>query len=758
MDRSAEPLPPAVPAPPAPRVAPWTVCLFGYAVALAITGGVLYYGMRLEKVDLHVPFSYKHDALLILPLVKATVEGGDHWTNDRLGAPGQQELYDYPIVDSLHFAALRLLGHRYPDPIYVFNLYYLLTYPLTTLTAMFALRRFRISLPASIAMSVLYAFQPYHYLRGEEHYFLSAYYVIPLTLWIALRLCGGAVPFFRKADDGRFRFRPLQAAGWGTVIVAVFTATAGAYYAFFGCAMLSAAVIYGWWVSKTWRAPVVGFAVVALIAGIGIANHLPTARYQEVFGKNDRPALRLSEESEIYGLKIAQLVLPVNGHNWLRLSSIRAEYDAPRMRPCQTENEWDPLGMVASAGLIFLLISAFLPGSRRPLPGALSSLAIFAVLLGTIGGVGALIGHLVTPQVRAYNRISIYIAFLALAAVGVAVDRLTESRWRIVYPVRIAAFGLLIWVGLWDQLNNTWFRDDGQLKARSKVAEKFKEDRDFFTRIEELFPEGGAVFNFPHVPYPESQPVGDVDSYDHIRGYLHTDRLRWSFGSMKGREWDMRLRQMTDETVPVMLERMVLVGFRGLLVDVRGLEPRRFTALDAEIRKHSGEGNAIVNRDGTLVFYDLRAHAAWIEEANGPKRFAAMAAAERDAISVLWLEGFSSYEAVGREWRKYHARPKSALVFVNPTDCTRAVRIKVEFSTIQKDKATLTISGDVWSDTVADLREKPRAYERVLILPPGRHTVTFDCPPPVTFFPADSRWLFMVVSNFSMTEVPVPTD
>jgi len=42
----------------------------------------------------------------------------------------------------------------------------------------------------------------------------------------------------------------------------------------------------------------------------------------------------------------------------------------------------------------------------------LASLALFAVLLGTLGGVGSLIGHLVTPQVRAYNRISIYIAFL----------------------------------------------------------------------------------------------------------------------------------------------------------------------------------------------------------------------------------------------------------------------------------------------------------------------------------------------------------
>jgi hypothetical protein len=750
MDRPVEPLPTP------PRVAPWTVSLFGYAVALAITGGVLYYGMRLENVDLHVPFSYKHDALLILPLVKATVEGGDHWTNDRLGAPGRQELYDYPIVDSLHFTVIRLLSRRYPDPVYVYNLYYLLTYPLTTLTAMFALRRFRVSIPASIAMSVLYAFQPYHYLRGEEHYFLSAYYVIPLTLWIALRFCGGEIPFFRRADDGHFRFRPLQAAGWGTVIVAVLTATAGAYYAYFGCALLAAAIVYGWWVSRTWRTPLVGFGVVALIAAIGVANHIPTARYQEACGKNERPHLRLSEESEIYGMKIAQLVLPVNDHNWQRLSAIRAEYDAPRLRPCQTENEWDTIGMVASAGMIGLLIAAFLPGARRWPVGPLASLLLFAVLLGTIGGVGSLIGHLLTPQVRAYNRVSISIAFLALMGVGVAVDRLTDSRWRILYLARIAAFGGLLVLGLWDQLNNTWFRDDGQLKARAKIAEKFHDDREFFGRIEELFPEGGAVFNYPHVSYPESQPVGDVDSYDHVRGYLHTDRLRWSFGSMKGREWDMRLRQMSDESVPVMLERMVFVGFRGLLVDVRGLSANRFASLDALIRQHAGEGNAIVHRDGALVFYDLRAHAKFIEQSYGPTRFAAMAAGERDSLSALWLEGFFSFEATGREARRYHARPQATMVFVNPTERTRAVRIRMEFGTLQKDATTLTIRGGIWSDTIVDLKQIPVPYERVLVLPPGHHQVDFDCPPPASHLHSDSRRLFMVVTNFTMVEIPVP--
>lgn len=739
------------------RTAPWTVCLFGYAVAIAVTLGVLYYGMRLENADLAVPFAYKNDALLILPLVKATVETGDHWTNARLGAPGCQELYDYPVVDQLHFLGIRVLRWYSSDPVVVFNLYYLLTYPLTTLTAMFALRRLGVGLPAAIALSVLYSFQPYHYLRGEVHYFLSAYYVVPLTIWLALRLCRADVLFFPQDSAGVSRRRLRDASGWGAIAVALMTASAGAYYAYFGCALLAAATVYGAVAGRNWRAPLVGFGLVGLIAAAGLYEHAPTAKYQKLNGENDGPHLRFAEESEMYGMKLAQLLLPVTGHNWQRFAALRAEYDAPRMRPAQNENEWDAIGLVASAGLVGLFVALFLPAARSWPYAPLASLALFAVLLGTIGGLGSLIGHLLTPQVRAYNRISIYVAFLALAAVGLALDRVTRSNWRIVGLFRIVGCGLLVWFGLWDQLNNTWFRDDGQLKDRGKIEEKFSEDREFFRRVEDLFPEGGAVFNYPHVPYPESAPVRDVDSYDHVRGYLHTDRLKWSFGAMKGREWDLRFRSLAQQSTDKLLLKILHMGFRAILVDKRGLEPGKFAELDHGIRNIIGDGNNFGHPDKTLELYDLRAYARYLEQTFGPIQFREMERRESEQISVLWLKGFSSYERIGDENRRHHARPEATMVIVNPTDRTRRLRIGMDFSTLQKDPTTLSIRGDIWDDAIEGLKLTPRHYERVLEIPPGRHTVEFLCPPPPSHLHGDSRRLFLLVSNFSKIEID-PTD
>ena len=158
---------------------------------------------------------------------------------------------------------------------------------------------------------------------------------------------------------------------------------------------------------------------------------------------------------------------------------------------------------------------------------------------------------------------------------------------------------------------------------------------------------------------------------------------------MKGREWDSRLRAMVAEPTPEMLLRLVLIGFRALLVDVRGLEVRDFASLDGEIRRAIGEGNSRTHPDKTLVIYDLRAYAQYLERTYGPSRFAEMAAQERDSISVLWLEGFSSYEAIGKETRRYHARPQATMVFVNPTPKARAIRIRMDFSTLQRDPPPL---------------------------------------------------------------------
>jgi hypothetical protein len=769
---------------PVLRRTPWPLCVLGYLVATAATVGILYYGMRLDLLtyeDYKAPFTYKHDALLIMPFVKATVERGSHWRNERLGAPGIQELHDFPVIDHLHFAVIWVIGKVVEDPIVTFNVFYLLTYPLTTLTGMFVFRRFGLSIPAAGAGAILYAFQPYHYMREEVHYFLSAYYVVPLTLMVVLRICEGRLPFYPQCPEGNRKFRRRDGLGWFGVVVAILTACAGAYYAFFACALLAAAGVYGWFVTGTWRSMASAAIMVGVIGAAGVANHAPTIVYQYHYGQNTRPTVRYSEEAEIYGMKIAQLVLPVGGHNWLPLARVRSEYDAIQRRPSQNENEWGAFGIVGATGFIALIVLAFVPRRRGWPLGALSAMTLFATLLGTVGGVGAVFNHLVSPQVRAVNRISIYIVFMALFAVFWAVDRYFatrkgRTRW-LLWPGCV----LIVSLGLWDQLNNTWFRtpDQGMPKDRAKVAKQFWSDRKFFERMEAILGETAdripaeyrddppAVYNYPFQYYPEAHPIRDaIFSYDHVRGYLHTKNVRWSFGAMTGREWDLRFRSMVDEPPDRLVDRIVAMGFRGLLVDTRALTPKEFEELDSQLVNILGTSTPRIMHPGNYAFYDLTLFTEFLIRTS-PARYLDMRRAERDGLTALFLRGFIVFELSGKDSKKLDCQPKAEMFLSNPTDAPRAVRIEMDLSIplaaknkqgVARAPIPLTIAGSVWNETIQDLDDIPRKTSRVVVVPPGRHRVIFRCQPPPDYLPADSRLTFLTVGNFKMVEVPMPQE
>jgi phosphoglycerol transferase len=71
--------------------------------------------------------------------------------------------------------------------------------------------------------------------------------------------------------------------------------------------------------------------------------------------------------------------------------------------------------------------------------------------------------------------------------------------------------------------------------------------------MEAALPEGGMVFQLPVMDFPEA-PLPGIPSYDHFRPYLYSSQLRFSFGSMKGRErerWQHEVQQLLVEGATV---------------------------------------------------------------------------------------------------------------------------------------------------------------------------------------------------------------
>ena len=82
------------------------------------------------------------------------------------------------------------------------------------------------------------------------------------------------------------------------------------------------------------------------------------------------------------------------------------------------------------------------------------------------------------------------------------------------------------------------------------------------------------IFMLPVVECPEGERVRKATDYENFRPYLYSTRLRFSYGSDKGRPreaWQRRVEALEPEAMADALER---VGFAGLLVNRKAVRGR----------------------------------------------------------------------------------------------------------------------------------------------------------------------------------------
>src|SRR5207302_4169886 len=126
------------------------------------------------RADWSIPLAYEHDSFSVLLWTKSMIDNGWWLTNPYLGAPTQLEMHDYPTNCNLHIALLKGMSFWSSSPFVLVNVYFVLSFPLVAVAALIALRSMQIARPVAMVGSLLYAFLPYHFWRGESHLFLAA--------------------------------------------------------------------------------------------------------------------------------------------------------------------------------------------------------------------------------------------------------------------------------------------------------------------------------------------------------------------------------------------------------------------------------------------------------------------------------------------------------------------------------------------------------------------------------------------------------
>jgi len=580
------------------------------------------------------PFSYDGDALYYAMVGKTIARYGTYLHNPHLGWPFGQSLVDYPEGgDNLNWFSLAATQLATGSTWTAMNVLYLASFGAVAATAHVVLRLLGVRRILAGAVAVLYAFVPYHFARAEAHFNLSAYFMVPFAVLIALLLLSDDPPVTRRTESGGWRLDWRSRRTWLVLLAAALLASTGAYYFVFAMLLILVAAIVNALSGGGWRPIVAGAVIMAVSLAVFAVNVSPSIIEVIRHGTAPGAVVRSPTETELYGLRISQLYAPRENHRIGALATL-ADDSQGHVVPSERGQQ---LGIIGAVGLTVILAVFVLSAVARKRTGwwggrlarllvGLGLLAGACMVVGAISSYSLLLSAAGLKNIRAWNRISIVIAFCALAGIALVGDRLATrlSRRRpSAAPFVAAGIGVvLLAIGLFDQTSPADRPDYADIHRR------YSSDEAFFQAVADRLPPSAAVFELPHVPFPEVAPIGGTQAYDQARGFVFQPQLAWSYGFMRGRHPEYPLafkNQSTEEWMTVLAS----IGFRGLVIDRFGY-PDNAAQLEHDVARLVGSPS-VTSEDGRYVFFDLTAYDDDVRTRIGD---VAMAALGRDALEM----------------------------------------------------------------------------------------------------------------------------
>jgi len=555
-----------------------------------------------------VPTAYtepeKGDVVHALAMMKAAGDGEFvplAWKRvAALGAPHDANWNDWPLVEELLVVFYAALGRLF-GPFGGLNAGTVIAHLAAGAMFYVVARRESCTPLWSFVAALAYGLAPFIFAQSPFHITTEYVWHVPLFLpiWRWIATPPGIVP-------GSRRF-------WFAVAVGFVTGLQSPYWTNILCQLTLLGGLAMFWRDRSWPALKSALAVVVAAAAAFALMNLDTWTYRLANGANPGALAREYKWLEIYGLKLVDLVIPPVTHH----ARAFAEFAARHRAAAPLLDEGSYLGIVGIAALgllVWTAVSAAVSGRWAAVPPAAWQV-LWIVLCFTTGGLNAILGAFGFTLFRTGCRYSVVILAIVLLFAAQrlsAWQRAAEGRTDAL-TARIAALtaaiGLAL-VVLWDQVPRA-----PTVEQTKAIAAQIAADRGFVERMEQALPDGAMVFQLPVMDFPES-PLPGIPSYDHFRPYLYSDRLRFSFGSMKGRErerWQHEVQKLLVEgaTVDQQAQR---IRFSVANVDkaLSEIEKRGFAALYVNANAFADRGRGL-----EAALTDLGFDAAPIRSAAG---------------------------------------------------------------------------------------------------------------------------------------------
>lgn len=499
-------------------------------------------------------------------------------TVPELGAPHRGNWNDFPIIEEFPFYLQGLLARMF-GLFAGLNLSLLLCHLLAAGVFYGVARYSGCERIWSFVGALAFGLAPFIFAQSPHHITVASVWHVPLFIpvwrWIST---GEGIPFRSR------RF-------WIAAGIGFLAGTQNVYYTNILCQLTLLGGLAGFFRNRSPSALLSCFGIIAAAAlAFGLMN-LDTWTYRLVHGPNPGAVVREYKWLEIYALKIVDLIIPPMTHHSDLLAgfAIRHRNEAP----LQDEGSYlGILGLLSLGLLVVVSVAAFLRQRYREIP--LEAWQVLWILMVfTTGGLNTIVGTFGFTMFRTGCRYSVVILAIVL---------LFAARWMTALPLRRGMASLLALLAVclifWDQIPR--MTDPAVME---QVAFQIDSDRELVGKMEEALPAGAMVFQLPIMDFPES-PVPGLSPYDHLRPYLFSKGLRFSFGSMKGRADSQWQRGLEKYTLEQAVEKLREMGFQAILINRKGFPDKADGMLKS--LSQMGFSHVIESSAGDLVCVLLR--------------------------------------------------------------------------------------------------------------------------------------------------------
>ena len=565
-----------------------------------------YYFFQLWRLDWQVPMLYGGDGIYWVGQVQRSY--GDLTAS--LGWPFYQPPSPYePNYDLIYDLFVAFVGLFTKDTGVVFNLY-VLVIPFANALAGYAVFRMTgMRRWLAFAFGVTFGLCPYVQQRLAGHMMLAAVEFVPFSVLLCFWCAED--PAFGRPGKGFLR----NPRNWLALAFAWGIANNGAaYYPYFTCFFLcvtalclilrdrrlSAGTPCFLTIGEIvlWMIPDFFPMVLGMIAGVG--STLTNGVYRSPIG------------ADIYSLRISSLLLSPNGYGWDKLARWFQRYFhllATDEGPMYNENAYGYLGIVGVIAFLALLALLFRNhdwrAGREAVPRLsdrlwlLGRLNVAALLLASIASFGGLIG-IFLRFIRGYNRISPYIAFFALLAAGLWAEWFLRNHRGRGKALFTAVLAVVLAYSYWEQ--------QGLFNPKyEEVQTTWYQDAAFMEEVEQAAGEDAVVFQLPYMKNFENGSLNNMWDYTLLRGPLHSDTLRFSYGAGYGTENDVWYKETSELEPEAMVAELRAQGVAGIYLDLDGyaVEVQQQTLQDLVAAAGCSEADVLAHESGMIYYIPL---------------------------------------------------------------------------------------------------------------------------------------------------------